>query len=208
MNLSALLVTAVLTGVLHTVAGPDHYVPFIALGRARNWSVAKTSAITLIAGSGHVLSSILIGFIGLGLSIQLDLLTAIESVRGDVAAWFFIAFGLAYMVWGISTMKARQSSPVTPKSNTLVGWILFIIFAFGPCEPLIPLFIYPAATIGIPAALLVSFVFLAGTLSTMLVMVLASTFGLKFLPVKLHGYAHPVAGSIILVCGLLIKLGL
>lgn len=208
MNLSALLVTAVLTGVLHTVAGPDHYVPFIALGRARNWSVAKTSAITLIAGSGHVLSSILIGFIGLGLSIQLDLLTAIESVRGDVAAWFFIAFGIAYMVWGISTMKARRSSPVTPKSNTLVGWILFIIFAFGPCEPLIPLFIYPAATIGIPAALLVSFVFLAGTLSTMLVMVLASTFGLKFLPVKLHGYAHPVAGSIILVCGLLIKLGL
>jgi nickel/cobalt exporter len=28
-------------GVLHTVLGPDHYHPFIAMSRARNWSYYK-----------------------------------------------------------------------------------------------------------------------------------------------------------------------
>ncbi|GAI12193.1 unnamed protein product, partial [marine sediment metagenome] len=30
------------------------------------------------------------------------------------------------------------------KGTSLTPWILFIIFVFGPCEPLIPLVMYPA----------------------------------------------------------------
>ncbi len=32
--LGALVVTAVTVGVLHTVMGPDHYLPFVAMSRA------------------------------------------------------------------------------------------------------------------------------------------------------------------------------
>lgn len=33
-----LLLTALTTGVVHTLLGPDHTVPLIALARDRNWS--------------------------------------------------------------------------------------------------------------------------------------------------------------------------
>ena len=34
--------TAATLGLVHTVIGPDHYLPFIVIGRARNWKLRKT----------------------------------------------------------------------------------------------------------------------------------------------------------------------
>lgn len=40
--LSAIWLTAFLTTVLHTIMGPDHYLPFIAIGKSRGHSLKKT----------------------------------------------------------------------------------------------------------------------------------------------------------------------
>ena len=56
-----LLVTAASIAFLHTLLGPDHYVVFTAMGKARSWSLARTLRITFLCGLGHVLSSVLIG---------------------------------------------------------------------------------------------------------------------------------------------------
>ena len=37
-----LLGTASTIGFIHTLIGPDHYLPFIVLSKARNWSTKKT----------------------------------------------------------------------------------------------------------------------------------------------------------------------
>ena len=55
----------------------------------------------------------------------------------------------------------------------MTPWILFVIFAFGPCEPLIPLFIYPAATSGWTGAWVVAVTFSVVTIGAMLAIVLA-----------------------------------
>jgi nickel/cobalt transporter (NicO) family protein len=34
--------TAASLGLVHTVIGPDHYLPFIVIGRARRWTLRKT----------------------------------------------------------------------------------------------------------------------------------------------------------------------
>ena len=34
-TLSALWITAFLTAAIHTIAGPDHYLPFIAIAKSR-----------------------------------------------------------------------------------------------------------------------------------------------------------------------------
>ena len=34
--------TAATLGLVHTVIGPDHYLPFIVIGRAREWTLRKT----------------------------------------------------------------------------------------------------------------------------------------------------------------------
>ena len=65
LSVSALL-SVLLLAVLHTAIGPDHYVPFVMLGRARRWSVRKTLAVTAACGVGHVGSSLALGVFGLG----------------------------------------------------------------------------------------------------------------------------------------------
>ncbi len=51
---SVLLWTAASLGLLHTLLGPDHYLPFAMMARAGRWSRAKTAFITLACGLGHV----------------------------------------------------------------------------------------------------------------------------------------------------------
>jgi len=55
-----LSVTAVSLGFLHTLLGPDHYLPFIVLSEARKWTVKKTMLITFFCGLGHVGSSVIL----------------------------------------------------------------------------------------------------------------------------------------------------
>ena len=58
-----LLVAAVAgVGVLHTIV-PDHWVPITLIARQRGWSKAETARAALVAGTGHVLSTLLIAAI-------------------------------------------------------------------------------------------------------------------------------------------------
>ncbi|MCK7557524.1 hypothetical protein MKQ70_21980 [Chitinophaga sedimenti] len=97
----AIAIAAIGVSCLHTVTGPDHYVPFIALSKARNWSVSRTVGWTLICGLGHVGSSIALGAIGVALGWQLKRLTGLEDVRGGIAAWALLIFGALYFLYGI-----------------------------------------------------------------------------------------------------------
>ena len=58
-----LLVAAVATvGVLHTIV-PDHWVPITLIARQRGWSKPETARAALQAGTGHVLSTLLIALV-------------------------------------------------------------------------------------------------------------------------------------------------
>lgn len=225
-NLTALTITAASLAFLHTVLGPDHYLPFIVMSRARKWTIFKTSWVTLLSGFGHVFSSILLGTIGIGVGIALNKLEFMESVRGDLAAWLFVLFGLVYMVWGLyRAVKNRPHKHIhhhgngtvhvhehshheehdhTHKNN-ITPWILFTIFFLGPCEPLIPLLMYPAAQNSSWGVAQVSIVFGLITMLTMLVLVLLASYGLKFVRLgKMERYTHAIAGATILLSGIAI----
>ena len=64
-ELAVLSVTAASIALIHTLLGPDHYLPFIVMARARRWSMRKTACVTLLCGAGHVLSSVLLGGVGI-----------------------------------------------------------------------------------------------------------------------------------------------
>lgn len=100
-SLLALAGTALTIGVTHTVLGPDHYLPFVALSASRGWSRTRTLVITGLCGVGHVLGSVVLGAVGLLAGVVLGKLEAFEAVRGDLAATLLLAFGVAYMLWGL-----------------------------------------------------------------------------------------------------------
>jgi sulfite exporter TauE/SafE len=213
-----LLATAVALGFVHTVLGPDHYVPFVAMAKARHWSRRKTLTITLLSGVGHVTSSVLIGLAGLLFGVEVLKLTALESARGAIAGWLLFGFGLAYTVWGIRHAVRQSRLTHTHDGLThvhlgqkehhhervnLTPWVLFTIFVFGPCEPLIPLIMYAATTTANAFAITgVALAFGLTCISTMTVLVMASLRGLEWLPRwNLDRYMHAMAGSILALCG-------
>lgn len=197
-------------GFIHTVFGPDHYLPFIVIAKARNWSFVKAVIITTLCGIGHILSSVILGIIGICLGIAVSKLEKVESVRGEIAAWLLIAFGFTYLVWGLhKAFKNRQHIHIHQQtaSKNITPWVLFIIFVFGPCEPLIPLLMYPAAaSSGVSAMVIVAVAFGLATISTMVGIVSGLLLGVKILPLgALERYSHALAGLTIFLCGGAIK---
>ncbi len=215
MNAEALtlITTAASLGVLHTLIGPDHYIPFVAMGNARGWSLMRTMWITLVCGMGHVLSSVVIGAVGIAIGSALKDVELLEASRGDIAKWMLIAFGLVYMVWGLRKAgKRRVHAHNHGQGDKATPWVLFLVFVFGPCEVLIPLLMYPAAAANTSLCLAVALVFSLCTIATMLVSVVALRYGLSLLPDRvqqgLHRYSHALAGGSIFTCGMLIHIGL
>ena len=225
-NVALIAGTAAIIGLTHTLLGPDHYLPFIVLSKARKWSYGKTMLITFLSGLGHVMSSVVLGFVGILIGTAVFKLESIESVRGEIAGWLLIAFGLVYFVWGLR--RAIKNKPHThkhfhedgtahehehrhteehahphdEKKKSLTPWIIFLIFVFGPCEPLIPLVMYPAAQHNIPAVILVAGVFAIATIGTMLIVVTVTYFGLSKVHFhKLERYSHALAGMMIFLSG-------
>ena len=193
--------TAASIGFLHTALGPDHYIPFIAMGKARQWSKSRLALITVLCGLAHVLSSIVLGLFGIWAGSAIASLTNIESIRGELAAWALIAFGFLYFLWGLKNHhhEHKNEGDVTP-------WILFIVFALGPCEPLIPVLMYPAATEGMWAAALVATVFCVVTLVTMTTIVMLVSSGFSLIPLKkFERYSHAIAGATICCSGLAVQ---
>lgn len=246
-DLTLLLMTAASIGFVHTLLGPDHYLPFVALSKARRWSLGRTAAITLACGAGHVLSSALLGTLGIAAGTALDRLVDVEAWRGNVAAWLLFGFGLAYLAWGVKRAlrgeahahthvhvhadgtrhshphdhrlaphvhphdaPAGQSGPVrfapaVPSRAAALAtpWTLFIVFVFGPCEPLIPVLMYPAAQADWPAVAAVCLVFGLATLATMLGVVLLLRRGLDAIGAHASGlerWSHAIAGATLSAC--------
>ncbi|MDJ0750016.1 MAG: hypothetical protein QNJ11_11060 [Woeseiaceae bacterium] len=193
-----LIVTAASIAFAHTILGPDHYLVFAAMGKARNWSTARTLRITLYCGIGHVLGSVLLGAIGLVIGARLASLVAIEGLRGNLAGWALLAFGLMYLAWGLRNAGRSQVHSRT----SITPWALFVVFLLGPCEALIPLFMYPAAKQDIGLVVAVATVFGVVTLLTMLAGVAITLFGLERMKLPSLGrYSHAVAGGSIVLCG-------
>jgi len=115
-ELGPLALTAASIGFFHTLLGPDHYVPFIMMSWARKWSGAKTAVVTLACAVGHIGSSVVLGLIGVAFGLAVKGLEGVEGVRGSLAGWLLITFGLAYLVWGIRLLYRRH-----PHQHTLPG---------------------------------------------------------------------------------------
>jgi nickel/cobalt exporter len=251
-DLTLLMITAASIGFIHTLLGPDHYLPFVALSKSHNWSTRRTVAITSLCGLGHVGSSMIIGLVGILAGTAIERLVHIEAWRGDIAAWLLFAFGLAYCAWGVKRALRGEThthlhfhadgtrhshshdhrlaphvhphmsqaapmesfTPVKPGRMAALAtpWTLFIIFVLGPCEPLIPVLMYPAAHANWIAIAVVCIAFALATIATMLTVVMLVRRGLDAIGTRAHSmerWSHALAGAALSACAVgIIFLGL
>lgn len=222
-ELQILCLTAVSIAFLHTISGPDHYIPFIALARSRGWTFGRTLFWTIVCGCGHVWSSVLLGLGGAALGWSVAKISWLENVRGGIAGWLMFCFGLAYFIYGLIRAGQNRShkhfdtydngdiyvfehnhNDVIPvrKRHKVTPWVMFLIFLLGPCEPMIPLLYFPAAKSSWDGMLTLIGVYTTVTLITMSSMVVMGYYGISaFKTEKLERYMHAIGGFAILVCG-------
>lgn len=216
--------TVVSISAIHTFSGPDHYLPFIVLSRSKKWTLSKTVLWTCLCGFAHVLSSVVLGILGIFLGITVSKIFDIEVIRGEFAAWLLLIFGVAYIFYAfyklrknkihkhfnvsetgdIFVFEHQHGQTVQPNKNYKVTpWVMFFIFALGPSEPLIPLIIYPYINYSfVETGILIS-LYTFTTIVMMLSLVLLGFYGSKFINYKgFEKYIDLISGFAITICGI------
>ena len=223
-ELSILLVTAISVSVLHTVSGPDHYIPFIAIGKTKGWKLPRIVMWTAICGSAHVMASVLLALGGAAIGFSLSKIDGLNEVRGGLASWAIFIFGVLYLLYGLYGVYKEKKhkhfdlyddgsvyvfehdhKQMTYPTNRrkVTPWILFLIFLLGPCEVLFPLLTYPTVEQSTSNMLILIGVFLSTTVSTMILVVSLMYFGFKLIKIDwLEKYVVPISGLSIAVCGI------
>ncbi len=215
-TLSAIWIAALLTAVLHTIMGPDHYLPFVAISKSRNFSLKKTLFWTFACGIGHIASALLIALVFIYFShwLSTEEFSWIEDNRGNIAAYALIGLGAAYLLWAIRHRlqhkhdKHHHHLPQPDEKKNISVWILFIIFVLGPCEALLPI-LTASSVLGAFAVISSTIIFSVATIATMTIAVTCCLLGINALHFnRLENYAHEIASGTIMACGIAIICGL
>lgn len=212
-TLSVLIGLAIADAVVHTLAGPDHYLPFVMIAKNRGYSMLRALSWTLVCGIGHVGSALLIAMIFMYASHLLSEsnMEWINENRGNLAAWALIGFGAAYLIYSLrkSWLHRHHSHQhghelIERRGGNITPWIIFIIFVLGPCEALLPL-LAPAVALGAGAVAAVTVVFSICTIATMMLAVALGVKGLSLIRFRwLEHHSGEVAGATIMFCGIAI----
>jgi hypothetical protein len=115
-----LMVATFVLATTHTIS-PDHWFPFVMVGRANKWKISWVLALAALAGTGHVLTSVAIGLVGV---------FAEAGLSKDIARFFenatpmlLIIFGFSYAAYAIYKQRvgAHGHSHGIPIINKWLG---------------------------------------------------------------------------------------
>lgn len=196
--LPSLLLASASVAVAHTLAGPDHYIPFAAMRLAGRWSRRRLVAVTLLCGALHCLSATFLAVAAVILVRESTDFDALDAWRGDAAGLLLLGVGLAVLATAIRRRRGGLARPhahgslvhtheFLPDDDHRHGdrgaparslaFPLVVILVLGPCEYLVPASVGAWARFGIPGLALVTVVFSFVTVATMLVATLAISEG-------------------------------
>lgn len=196
-----LLIAVTVLSLLHALI-PSHWAPIIAVARAEGWSCRETAWVTLAAGLGHALSTVLIGVLlglaGLKLSARFTVLTHL------LTPLVLVVMGLIYA--GLGHVHVHEAAPQPARSRgSKVGLVIGLAGAMflSPCLEIGPLYL-SAGALGGRALLLLSAVYVCITLGGMLVVVQVGRHGIDRLRWHwLEHYERKLTGGTLVLLGIL-----
>jgi nickel/cobalt transporter (NicO) family protein len=143
----AYLLTLATTGFgvafLHA-ALPTHWLPFVAIGRARGWTRRRTLAAVALAGGGHILTTTALG---LGLAwFGFELEERFHEFFHGAVAVILIALGawLAFRAPHGRDCNHCHGHPerfVPDVTDRAALWGLFLTLTLSPCELFLPVYL-------------------------------------------------------------------
>lgn len=223
-----ILIGAALLGLVHGLL-PDHWLPYVALGRARGWSTAKTLASVSVGAVVHLLATVsfglVISYLGAGTLERvgpvaemfgagvLVVFGAVLLARGTASAVRFAGPGAAHHshchghshahAHGLAGAPApAHGAPAAPGRRARGHLLVGAILGLRPCAEATAIFL-AASAYGLTPSLLAVSGWAAATLLTMVGAVWLSLAGLTALRSQAFTrYGELTAGLIILLMGL------
>lgn len=204
--LLSLLGAGFATAFLHA-ALPTHWLPFVLVGRAQRWSLARVLGAVSAAGLAHIASTAAVG--GLIVVAGLALEQWISGLLPHLAAVFLFLFGAFYLARA-TLLKAQPAggpaldAPEPRVSDAAAFWGLVAMLAVSPGEVLLPLYL-AQATEGLLPLVLMTAAFLVGTVSGMAVFTVLASAGYSALRLERWArYESMILGVALIAIGLLV----
>ncbi len=164
----ALLFAAALVGMLH-MSAPDHWATLAILGKSQKWSHSKLIKISTITGVGHVLFSVILGFVlvWFGLLFPKALFSYVTYAIGFV----MLAAGSWYAMKALRTKEGFDyKKHADEKFRKGMGYFAVLGAALSPDLSILPIFLI-AIPIGFNFAVYTAIAFGLSSLATLLVLV-------------------------------------
>ena len=203
-----LIVAVFAVGVLHTIV-PDHWLPIAVLARQRHWSSAQTTRAAFQAGSGHVISTLLIAVLfwvaGAAIATQfgqwLETLTSVALVGFG----FWVAIGAWRELTHEHSHGHQHHHDETGDHGHKQGsrTALLLILGSSPMIEGIPAF-FAAGKYGFGLLIVMALVFAASTIATYILLSVYSAKGLQQIGFgRFERYGEIVSGLVIVAVGVI-----
>ena len=217
------------TAIIHALI-PDHWLPFVLMSRAERWSDRRAAALTGLAGSLHVLVTLLAGALTIlvGSATVQDLARRTGHSLGSLIGLLLVIFGVSYGLFrhlrearvhaAAGPGAARAGDPpdghVHAHGHLLERWFhgaltagtLVVVIGISPCALLVPI-LFAASAVGAGALLAAALGFALCTIGTMVGVTLVAARGMRRLDLPFFTrYGDLISGALVSAVGLLLML--
>jgi hypothetical protein len=212
----SILATGFAVAFLHG-ALPNHWLPFVLVGRRQGWAAGKTVAITAAAGLCHALITMLLGLalVGAGMAVGDQLGPVLPYVAGGV----LMALGLFYLVRNargdghlhlpfvgrlapVHGPSGELLAPALSDRSAILG--LIAILALSPCEAFLPVYL-SGLRFGWAGFGVLSLILTAAAVASMTGLTGLSLAGARWLGLQRAGrYEGAVLGAALVLLGVLV----
>lgn len=187
------------------VAIPTHWLPFVLVGRAQGWTLARVMTAATAAAVGHIVTTSVVGVLILMAGRFME--QWIQGVLHYAAAALLLGFGLFYLARAFQRRVALagvtdQTAPPPPRVDDRAAWWGVVgALALSPGEVLLSFYL-TGDTHGWPGLVALSAVFLAGTLAGMAALIAVTWAGMAhFRMDRLARYESAILGTVLVLLG-------
>ena len=207
-SLFQIFIGALLLSLVHASI-PNHWLSIVAISRSENWSISEATSVTAIAGTAHILSTLIVGLI-IGI-FGYTLSSSYEFITKIAAPLVLLILGGIYVVADIRENRVHHHHEhinteklikEKSKNKTAIITSLAVAMFFSPCIE-IEAYYFSASTQGWIGIGIVSIVYFVVTLTGMILLVNLTMRGTQ--KINLHFMDHHsrlVSGIVLILLGI------
>ncbi|WP_447908757.1 hypothetical protein [Brevundimonas bullata] len=186
---------------------PTHWLPFVLVGRAQRWSLARVMTVVVTAGLAHIASTALVGSLIVAAGLALN--AWIGGLLPHLSAALLFLLGAFYLARAslqkpVTATGPEAEVPEPAVSDRAAFWGLVLMMAVTPGEVLLPIYL-SSATEGVMALALLTLSFAAGTVLGMTLLAALASAGYSILRLERWArYEGAILGVALILIGFLV----